>query len=686
MKLKPIFTAALFVILYKPSYSQEKFADCVALLKEDTLLISNNKIERKWLWNKGNIIPISIKNQVNGKKTVFENSLPAFQLPEKPFKANEDFKTAKVEKNEITGQPAHLELAIINRHADILVKKVYRIFPNTPAISCDTYLKYSVLKNVLKAEAISSGIEKQGKEKPEQPSYTDYYVLDNKHWKIKFVEFQDMTDQQNNLVFEKEVIPYSKRENYRGNLLLAQNLVHGMNFFILKEAPNTGSQVNYPGYDYSVNNRMISVPFSGFSAENSLSGWIKGYTVTTGVGNDEADNLFALRAYLRNSVIYEPETHEMIMMNTWGDRGQDGKISEKFILNELEGAKKLGITHFQIDDGWQEGLSANSVSESGKLWDRWSPEHWRPNKERFPNGFKKILRSAKEKNIRLGLWFHPTNDNNYASWKTDADIIISLYKTTGIRYFKIDGVKIPNKEAEINFSNFLSEVKRATRGEVFFNLDLTADVRGGYFMFRSAGNLFLENRYTDFVNYFPYHTLRNLWMLSKYFPPQLLQIEFLNKWRNSHKYQKGDPFAPINYDFDYLFAITMMAQPLAWMEASNLPDQAFEIAPLVKKYQSLMADIHKGAIMPVGSMPDGRSWTGFQSVQDQGGYLLVFREDTLKEKEELKLFLPEGQKVEVEKIFSSADVATLDITSAGKAAVSLSEKNAFALYRYRFVR
>jgi hypothetical protein len=52
----------------------------------------------------------------------------------------------------------------------------------------------------------------------------------------------------------------------------------------------------------------------------------------------------------------------MIMMNTWGDRGQDGKINEKFILRELEAGAKLGITHFQIDDGWQQGLSSNSAS------------------------------------------------------------------------------------------------------------------------------------------------------------------------------------------------------------------------------------------------------------------------------------------------------------------------------------
>ena len=42
----------------------------------------------------------------------------------------------------------------------------------------------------------------------------------------------------------------------------------------------------------------------------------------------------------------------MIMLNTWGDRGQDTKISETFALAEVEEAARLGITHFQLDDGW----------------------------------------------------------------------------------------------------------------------------------------------------------------------------------------------------------------------------------------------------------------------------------------------------------------------------------------------
>ena len=89
-------------------------------------------------------------------------------------------------------------------------------------------------------------------------------------------------------------------------------------------------------------------------------------------------------------------------------------------------------------------------------------------------------------------------------------------------------------------------------------------------MFNEYGNIFLENRYTDWQNYYPYWTLRNLWMLSKYVPAEKLQIEFLNKWRNTDKY-KGEVFAPENYSFEYLFATTLAGQPLAGWKVPIYP-------------------------------------------------------------------------------------------------------------------
>lgn len=551
MKFTSVFILLISLLFFinHSSFSQSNLLDCKASLMNDTLIISNSKIERRWHWISGNIVPVLLKNMSTGKVLPFEDKLPGFNLVGKKFLKSTDFKIEPVNKS-IYGA-AHLAVSFISNYDGVDLKRVFKIYPHLPTISMDIYLKYATLNTQpVIAAATSTGVEKpRTREEPEQ-SYCERLALDSKHWELKVVKFTDRTDEQNNLVSETEAIPFRSKANYLGNLLLAYDLVTENSFFVLKEAPNTTSQINYPGFDYIASNKYINIPFSGFENKNFSNDWLKGYTITIGVSKDKEQSLFALREYLKGSINYEAKNHEMIMMNTWGDRGQDGKINEEFILRELEAGAKLGITHFQIDDGWQQGLSQNSAATSGKLWDAWKPENWEPNKERFPNGITSIIASAKQKNIQLGLWFHPSNENEYETWKTDAGILVSLYRTHGIRYFKIDGVKIETKKAEINFTKFLEEVKRASNNNVFFNLDVTANVRGGYFMFKNAGNLFLENRYTDAGVYFPSHTLRNLWMLSKYFPPELLQIEFLNKWTNVDKYLPADILAPSNYSFD----------------------------------------------------------------------------------------------------------------------------------------
>src|SRR5690606_8331329 len=151
---------------------------------------------------------------------------------------------------------------------------------------------------------------------------------------------------------------------------------------------------------------------------------------------------------------------------------------------------------------------------------------------------------------------------------------------------------------------------------------------------------------TDFASYYPHFTLRNLWMLSKYIAPQRLQIEFLNKWRNMDKYPKGDLFARECYSFEYLFAITMPAQPLAWLEARNLPQETFNTAELIKTYKEYWKEWHSGQIFPIGEEPSGISWTGFQSVlkEKSSGYVLVFREMTPRNNSSFELSqLPAGK-------------------------------------------
>jgi hypothetical protein len=71
----------------------------------------------------------------------------------------------------------------------------------------------------------------------------------------------------------------------------------------------------------------------------------------------------------------------------------------------------------------------------------------------------------------------------------------------------------------------------------------------------------------------------------------------------------------------------------------------------MKIYKTVQKEIFTGFVFPIGNEPDNKSWTGFQSVNQNStttGYLTIFRElNNTETNAKLKLrFLKPGQKIE----------------------------------------
>ena len=661
-----------------------------AVLKGDTLRIGNNVIERTFLWNEGALKTIRLVNKISHTTIHAKGDQPDFAM----VKADVDSAWLKTEWKDSDGQHAPYTLVSVwCRQGSFQSIRQFRIYDDCPAIGCDIYLcgnieTLSISENT--ANADRKNIESISDMTTQIKTPTiDRLRLNGNHWQTKVVEFFDYTDWNDNLVEERVFYPY-RRTGYRGNLLFAKNELNGNGFFFLKEAPSSSTQLSYTGSDFICDFADFMVVSSGISANDiTPSKWTRVYGCVIGLWHQtELSALTALRSYQKQLRLGASLRDEMIMLNTWGDRSQDAKINENFCLAELERAKRLGITVFQLDDGWQTGKSPNSKMPGGSFKDIWKDSlFWTPDKRKFPHGLKPIIEKARKLGIRIGLWFNPSIQNNFTDWQKDVNAVISLYREYGIDCFKIDGIQIPNKQAESNLRCLFEKISEETDHKVIFNLDATAGRRGGYHMLNEYGNIFLENRYTDWGNYYPYRTLRNLWELCRYVPAEKIQIEFLNKWRNASKYHKDDIFAPANYDFDYLFAITMAAQPLAWMEAANLPEEAFETSALIKSYKSIQHDIHRGIILPIGNEPSGRSWTGFQSItNNKTGYFIVFREDNEKPNESLRTFLPEGEKVNLKLIAGNGESFVTTISENGHLRFKLPQKNQFSIYKYNIIK
>ena len=663
-----------------------------ARLSCDTLFVGNALIERAFRWNGGNLTNAYVKDKTTGRVFVSNTGDPALAVGQSSGAAADGKLTVREVKSDGI-RPEHLEAEVTFSMDDICVRRVFRVYEGCPAIACDNYVggisagKEQSAGNVADNKNIESVSDmRRGQEN--KARYLERFCPGGMHWQVKVVEFFDVTDWNNNLVAEHSFIPYRKT-GYRGNLLFARDARDENGFFILKEAPCSAVQLGSPDADFICESGKFTVAGIGISGEDAVGDdMVRLYSSVTGVfGEGGLSPLLALRNYQKHIREHHADRDEMIMMNTWGDRSQDSKVNEQFCIAELEKAARLGVTHFQIDDGWQEGKSPNSALAKGSFKNIWdNPLYWTPSQEKYPRGLKPVMDKARELGIEIGLWFNPSIQNDFADWRKDADAVVKLYDEYGIKVFKIDGLSIPTKQAETNLRKFFDTVLAETGNEVVFNLDVTAGRRGGYHFLNEYGNIFLENRYTDWQNYYPYWTLRNIWQLSRYVPAERLQTEFLNKWRNADKYA-GDPFAPALYEFPYVFAVAMAGQPLAWMEASNLPEEAFALSSVVKAYKSVMNDFHQGTILPIGDEPDGKSWTGFQSISagNRTGFVLVLREKNEEETCAVKTWLTEGQKVSFSPVTGDGKSFGTVVDEGGSVKFSLPSENTFALYKYEIL-
>ena len=345
--------------------------------------------------------------------------------------------------------------------------------------------------------------------------------------------------------------------------------------------------------------------------------------------------LAVLQAFHRALRPYRAGRDGIFLSNTWGDSNRDSRINADFLMAEVEAGARLGVDVIQIDDGWQKGKSSNSAFITNRSQGAWAnfrsadPNFWVPDPVRFPQGLKPIVQAAKDRGMGFGLWFGPDSSQDCASWSADADTLLNFYRELGIKYFKIDSLKMDSLLSLQNQLRMFAKMLGESNGEMTFDLDVTGAVkRPGYFGMLETGPLFVENRYCMHGGYWPHQTLRQLWALGEVIDPVRLRMEVLNPFRFREHYLES-PLVPSKYRGDTLFAIVMVASPLGWFEISELdPRTVDEMRPLVARWKQERANLHGGLTIPVASKPDGIAWTGFatRAADGKGGYALLFRE------------------------------------------------------------
>lgn len=167
--------------------------DTKAILNGDTFKIETGQIARTFSWNDGNLISREIQDKNTGYKWSYENNKTAdLLIPGVKDKAGSGKLTIKQVPGTST-RHAHLVAEVYFRLGELEVKRVFKLYPGSPAIACEYYFRGRTahawktvtahsadLKNIENQEALKEG---------SQTIVTDRIKLADKHWKTTAVQF-----------------------------------------------------------------------------------------------------------------------------------------------------------------------------------------------------------------------------------------------------------------------------------------------------------------------------------------------------------------------------------------------------------------------------------------------------------------------------------------------------------------
>lgn len=592
---------------------------CFARLDGDLLTVGNDRCERRWRVIDGALHALSFR--ALGHEWLVPGDL-ASTVPT-PRPAGRPSLTLARGARHAVEAPSLLAELVLGAHT-----YRFQVFPGVPAVTVQVSGPPAPTPTADAARADASGIEAEGgaAAADADADLLERFRFARHHAHLVAVALMDRTDLHDNLAQAAELRLSPKEDvRLRGCLFAVHDPLTGEGLVLLKHAPLPHARPAPCPFDCRARHRDISL--HGHGAGDTGEGYPWTMLAYAGAAAGRTAALHALQRAFRP---YVPGRDGRFLSNTWGDRNRDGRIGADFIAEEIAAGTRIGVDVVQIDDGWQRGISANSVHrDRGGVWQGfWASDErfWAPHPQRFPAGLADTAGQARARGLGLGLWFAPDSADHFANWERDAAAVLDLWRTHGVAHVKIDGVKATSKRGEGNLWRFFRRVLEASGGAVVFDLDVTAEVRPGYFGMMQSGPLFVENRYSDWGQWWPHATLRNLWQLAHWIDPNRLRIEFLNPRRNADRYG-DDPLAPARHRATYGFATTLIANPLGWFESSALhPDDAAAIGALATVWRAHRDRLHGGAILPIGAPPDGASWTGFRSDDDGTVYVLAFRE------------------------------------------------------------
>lgn len=362
----------------------DEFKDCYVKYnkKENLIIIGNDLIEKQVAIINNCITTLSIVDKSN-KNSWSTDKEEKIYLQSVPFLTDNNvavnFSYNSCTKKDTYIQNDFFKVVVTLSDKNTTVWYECSLFPNSPFITTQVFVQSTIsgekVNGYTKAEINFNGVEGNYVNTVENQVICDNNVIEcvglgGKHLEVEVLTLYDKTD-INDYLLEQNNYPLYFRgtKKLNGNIFIFNEYLEDNGLMLIKNSPTASSELSRCGFDARVlGNNAVEIIGTGMNFNDVPLVRTPYYSCTVGVGDTSSIKVLYKRYYSEIST-GDRLKDLFIMSNTWGDRSQDKAICEEFILKEIDMARELGVDIVQIDDGWEEGVTANSLRKKGGVWE-----------------------------------------------------------------------------------------------------------------------------------------------------------------------------------------------------------------------------------------------------------------------------------------------------------------------------
>lgn len=198
--------------------------------------------------------------------------------------------------------------------------------------------------------------------------------------------------------------------------------------------------------------------------------------------------------WARKYQILDGEGDRLTLLNNWESTYFD--FDENKIVELFDGAKKLGVDLFLLDDGWFANKYPRNDDKAG-LGD------WEENRKKLPNGLESLVEKATNKEIKFGIWIEPEMVNPKSKlYETNPDWVIKQPNRKEYYYRNQLVLDMTNPEVQDYVFGVFDNILTDNPEIAYVKWDCNAVIYNAYSKYLEKQKLPQTHLYTDYVKGF----------------------------------------------------------------------------------------------------------------------------------------------------------------------------------------